>query len=360
MKQCNWCELTMYRQNIKKHLGRCTYKNEIGLTKTELRQLKTDKENSNINNKIKFTYSELRDFLTESYNRTMDIYAKVMKMEDPRDPLDLIKEMQISEGTKKNYITEWNRYSSWMEENNKLPEKDSADTYLASLKNIRASTLRQKQGILQTILQIIVNKSIKLNKIKQRISYVPKYALNNEEIDSYLEEQIIKSKEDYLIQRFMITYGLRINSIALLKIKHLEFLKKKSENIIIPDSKVKRFRTEKIDKVLVNLFIQYLNDKQVSFDDEEEYVFYRSAISLTERDRAHHLCVRINNRIKNSKVLNKKSKNYKYTSHMFRKTKAFNMFNTEVEQLKERVRASIGQSQGSTALESYIHMPNII
>jgi len=39
---------------------------------------------------------------------------------------------------------------------------------------------------------------------------------------------------------------------------------------------------------------------------------------------------------------------------MFRKTRAFNLFHKGVAELKEKARAVIGQSQNSTAIDSYL------
>ena len=87
--------------------------------------------------------------------------------------------------------------------------------------------------------------------------------------------------------------------------------------------------------------------------DEEDYIFYQGGANKGWRRRSQDIGNRINKRIRESKVLRKRA-NYKYSSHMFRKTKAYNMFHKGVEELKDKVRASIGQSQGSTALNSYI------
>ena len=69
--------------------------------------------------------------------------------------------------------------------------------------------------------------------------------------------------------------------------------------------------------------------------------------------RSHRLCVKINSRISESNVL-PKSSNYKFSSHMFRKTKAYNLYHEKNEQLKEEARSAIGQSSGSQAIQFYI------
>jgi integrase len=185
-----------------------------------------------------------------------------------------------------------------------------------------------------------------------RISYIPKYALTNQEISKYLKEQKIEDTEDYLIQRLMLTYGLRVNTIALLKVKHLEFIDRGQDEeptIYLPDSKTKKHRVEPIEEELVKLLEEWVKDK-----DGEDFVFYEEGSDKNERRRAQDICIRINKRIKKSKVIKKKG-SYKYTSHMFRKTRAYNMFQSRMKELKEEVRASIGQSSGSMAIEHYIN-----
>ncbi len=228
---------------------------------------------------------------------------------------------------------------------------DSANTYLSE-QQCRASTLRKKQLMLQTLLQQIIDPSIKLNKIRMRISFTPKYALSDKEIADFLEEQKNIDSEDYLIQRLMLRYGLRVNTLALLKIKDLEFLDGGEKKIHLPDSKVKNFRTELIEDSLIKLLKKHVATNDLNSPDQ--YVFYLAGKNKSDRKRAYDLCIKINKRIKDSKVL-KKNKNYKFSSHMFRKTRAYNMFHKELNVLKEKVRESIGQSQGSTAIESYIN-----
>jgi len=185
-----------------------------------------------------------------------------------------------------------------------------------------------------------------------RISYTPKFPLSDNELKNYLEEQKKVNHEDYIIQRLLSTYGLRVNTIALLKLKNLEFLKAdegEDRLIHLPDSKVKNHRVEPIDEDLEELLTQFVDDNL----DDEDYIFYRKGNNIDWRRRAQDIGNRINKRIKESKAIKKRA-NYKYSSHMFRKTKAYNMFHKGVEELKDKVRASIGQSQGSTALNSYI------
>jgi hypothetical protein len=296
---------------------------------------------------------DLMNLLTESHWKFSTLYSRII-LENNRKPEEKIKDMMVSESTKYNYLQEWKKFSKWLNRNNKTLSKDSANEYLGTFTKLAASTQRTKYITLQVLLQHLIDPSLRLNKFRMRISYLPKRALTDEEIRLYLEEQKNIDFEDYVIQRLLILYGLRINTIALLKIKDLEFLDAhpgEDHEIHLPDSKVKNRRLEKIPSDLEKELIDYLGEDD---RDPEEYVFYSSGRDYSFRRRAQYLGLRINNRIKNSKVLVHR-KGYKYSSHMFRKTKAYNMFNSEVNKLKEKVRAAIGQSQGSQAIESYIN-----
>lgn len=107
--------------------------------------------------------------------------------------------------------------------NDKQISKETANAYVREA-NCTASTRKKKYLTLQLLLKTLVDPNIALDKVRARISYMPKYVLKNTEISRYLAEQQSVNYEDYIIQRLRITYGLRINTIASLRLKHLEFL----------------------------------------------------------------------------------------------------------------------------------------
>ena len=77
------------------------------------------------------------------------------------------------------------------------------------------------------------------------------------------------SNESYLIARIMIEYNLRVNSVACLKIKHLEFLLiENSDRIIFPDPKFKIDKQNTIDQILKEEIIEFLGN--IQWDEEEE------------------------------------------------------------------------------------------
>ena len=350
-KVCEWCESSVSIHNYKRHsTSYCVFKNEIGLKKSEILLLK-EKRPRERNEAEDITILELKNFLTDSYNKAMSLYLRVV-VDYARDPIEKIKEMRVSTSTKENYLIQWGLFIKWLNKNKKVISVDSANTYIASVKG-RPSTQRSKHNMLQTLLQHLIDRNIKLSRFNMRISYRPKRALSDAELRKYLEEQMGVDPEDYLIQKLLITYGLRINTIALMKMEDLEFLEAEEEEehfIHLPDSKTKIRRLEPISEELQDLIKEHIDDDC----DREDFVFYTEGKDKDLRRRAQYLGTRINNRIRDSTALKKKG-NYQYTSHMFRKTKAYNMFNTAVNELKDKVRSSIGQSQGSNAIEHYIN-----
>jgi integrase len=350
MKECEWCGREMARSNYQRHLGACIYYNDLKIKKSDIEFLKKQRprEKSDME---QLASMELINFLTEYYNKSKLLYNRVV-VENSRDPLEKIKEMNVSSPTMKNYVTEWKQYTKYLKKNNKAISVDSANSYIGSLDDKCASTNKNKHSMLQVLLKHLVDPNIKLNKFSRRVSYKPKRALNEEELMAYLEEQKNINSEDYLIQLLMATYGLRVNTIALLTISDLEFLEARpneEQMIHLPDSKTKNRRVETIGDKLKQLLYKQIGQTR----QKNKYVFYHDGRSLDFRRRAQDIGTNINKRIKDSKVLNKRG-DYQYTSHMFRKTLAYNMFNKQLKKLKDKVRASIGQSKGSHAIEHYI------
>jgi len=70
-------------------------------------------------------------------------------------------------------------------------------------------------------------------------------------------------------------------------------------------------------------------------------------------DRAAKIGLIINKHISDSKVF-KKNPNYKYTSHMFKKSLTQRKFSEGVEKLKRNIQVKIGQKPGSSAIKHYI------
>jgi integrase len=157
----------------------------------------------------------------------------------------------------------------------------------------------------------------------------------------------------YLVQKLMIEYGLRVNTPAGLKVKDLLFLDGETFKIVLPDIKVRSERCEDIDEEFAHEIEGFLEDKEDLGD--EDYVFYQEGKNASMARRARELCVKVNHLIRISKVL-KKNPRFKYSSHMFRKTKANTIFQEGLKELKEKSRRAIGQKSNSSAIEHYINI----
>ena len=359
MKTCEYCDSIMFSSNYKRHLLKCQIKlhfdlpkqqillliqqNKSNLSEDNSKQLKSqlnesEHKNQQFTHLIKSIHQEIAELLSKSVS------------ESRNDPYSTIENMVLSDLTKREYKNDWKLYSDYCEKNKlNVFLASSANEYLAKLDN-RVSTIIKKRSNLQSVLSTLSETPIKLRRIRKKAQYRPKYALSQKEIELYLEEQREFSYKDWLIQRILIEFGCRINTIGSLRLKHFEFING-GDQIILPDSKTGQ-RVETISSNLKEKLIDYVN--QQNLNDEENFIF-KVAFVTTEADRSHKLCMRINKRIKHSRVL-KKTSNFTFSSHMFRKTKAFQAYYKAMHEAKEIARKEIGQKEGSTAIEHYIKL----
>jgi hypothetical protein len=353
-KKCEWCGKEQYTTNLYRHLKTCIWKNEFKLHKSDAEEmrkegvfdmnpeakLKTDLENQN-----------LRNFILENYEKFTNLYKSIMEYPEVSNPETIIKNILVSESTKENYLMEWKQFKKFLFSQRKPISLDSANCYIASLK-CKTSTIRNKIAVLQTLMRSLINPSISLNKLRQKINYKPKHAMPDNEIKDYLREQSLLDTEFYCIQLLQIKYALRVSSCALLKRSQLEFLDSDEKNIInFYDVKNKKYIPKEIDeevRVAVRNFLADQGDV-----DQNEYFFMRKSSDLKERRRSNELSKEINKRIRASKVF-KINPNYAYSSHMFRKTVAQNIYSQSVSQAKEKARTALSQAPNSSAIDHYI------
>lgn len=351
MKNCYFCEKSMKTQNFKKHQKVCFFKVEFNESKSNVLRALYNLPKENLSpvksDQVDLALIELKNFLTEFFNKSRLLHKKIIE-DDLRDPIERIKELHVNDSTKDGYIVEYKLFKKWLNKNKKTLTIESANSYLASLK-CKGSTLKKKMNILQNLLRLLIDPHIKLNPIRMRISYQSKYSLSEEEVHLYLEEQK-SNPEFYLIQKFMIIYGLRVNTVAGLKLKHLNFLHPGVVDIIIPDTKTSSDRIEKITEELSDEFNNFIAGKNL---EQEDFIFYRESKNDSVRKRATGLCKLINKRIDESKAL-KKNANYKFSSHMFRKTKANTIYQEGLAQLRDKARKAIGHSGNSSSINHYI------
>ena len=343
MKQCHFCEKMMQPSNFSKHSLRCYIKKHFGVSRSEILDLIQGKSHSDESMKSVFQLkmSKLEKF-TEKFLREGRELVAGLKQTDPKSKLS---EMSVSPSTMVSYKSEWKQYSLWCKKMKNDPMlATSANSYVASLSK-RTTTLKKKRSILQVILQFLTDSPVVLRKIRRRVSIIPKYSMSPSEVSEYLKEQAKINNETYLIQLLLITYGCRIHSVACLTLGDLDFDRKK---IFFPDSKTGIREVHMTDDVFHKLKI--FTSK---FHDPDKSTFVFSSRSDDHAKRAQEICKKVNLLIQQSSVL-KFNQNYKYSSHMFRKTVAFTLYQRLVVDAKKEVRKSIGQAEGSSAVEYYI------
>lgn len=348
---CNYCGLRMWQTYQKKHLDRCKKK----------KALEIHERMKSLDNSEKAKYEEEYKQLSQKHQMIQIRYEQLLKVMRKlilkgesivgigigADPIEAISQLNLSATTKTLYEGEWKAYDKWCKDKDINPfQIASANRYISSI-SFQHSTLVTKRSCLQSILQTVLERRVVLRKLRKRLHLiVPKYALSENEIRDYLKEQEKINKEDHLIQLLLVSYGLRINSIAGLMVKHFN---NNSENITFPDTKTGD-RFEPITPELKRRLAAIILLKGLK--DPNSFLFHGGKSTEVSK-RAAVIDARINSRIKNSKVL-KKSPQYKYSSHMFRKTKAFTAFNKVIEEAKEKARIAIGHARGSSAIDCYL------
>jgi hypothetical protein len=241
-KECEWCELLMFSSNFKKHDLCCFYKVTLGLKKSEIEEIKKIRDINpipNSNNKINkdITYLQMKKFFLGFHDNFSKIY-ELLSDEDnlTQDPSSKIHEFLVSDGTKKNYVAEWNMYLHYLKKKNISLDVDSANTNLSSLK-CKNSTLYRKQRMLQKLFRKLINSRIYLNEVGGPIEYSEKYPISLKELEDYLGEQYELDEEYFLIQSLLGVFGVRVSSTAALKLKHLTFMFMDEDVITLPDVK---------------------------------------------------------------------------------------------------------------------------
>jgi integrase len=303
----------------------------------------TNEDLENINNKLtceNTKYIQLIKNFTEEANHIL------ISLSSDTDSLSKISEMGLNEETIKEYKGEWKIYSAWCFKNhhNALVQA-TTNKYLAQLKH-QVSTIKNKRNRLQSILRHLSGQNVILTRIRRRVKMNQKYKMSHEEIEEYLKEQKSVNHEDYIIQFIMATYGCRVNACSGLRLNNLDFLED-GNKMFLPDSKTGT-REVDVDKHLMKLLGDHVN----KLTDGNSFVF-EAGLSKNLRRRANVLCCRINRRIRESTVI-RKSENFKYSSHMFRHSKAFQIYRECLEKGKEAARLAIGHQPGTSSINYYL------
>lgn len=349
MKICAFCEKSMKTQNFKKHLDRCVIRKSFNLPKSEILLAIGGKPSNHESKSLESTIVKLssdhlrlihfiKRFCEEANSLLIEFQGEV-------DCFEKIQEMCLSSETIKEYQGEWRMFQKWCIEKHQNPMNPiSANSYLSGLK-LQVSTIKNKRNRLQSIIRHLTGQGIHLNRIRRRIRKIPKCKLSSEEIEAYLSEQKDINFEDYLIQSILAAFGCRLHSVSNLKLKNLDF-----PLIHLPDTKT-GIRVVEASKDLQHLISKHIKMKKLT--DPESFVFSAGS-SLNLRRRSNNMCIRINKRLAESKVL-KKNPNFKTSTHMFRHSRAFEVFRKHLEAGKAAARESIGHSLMSSSIDFYIN-----
>jgi integrase len=352
MKYCDWCNKDMKQPNFKKHIERCFYKNELNIKKNDLDQLlkkKTQRkdDNNNNDNSDNVDLQIFKTFFNKIEHEITRVRETIIRKE--QDPMTIIENLPLEKSTKGLYKSEWKQFSKFCQ-NKKLPKnQESANIYIGKLQ-CAISTKHTKRNMMQNILKnLFENENLKLKPIRQTYSSMPKHTLTDEELEDYLKEQKGKNPELHLTQLLMATYGLRVSTVAALQRRHLDFMDCNINKITLPDVKSKKQRTESITEELKKLMLKHIEKRKLKDND---YVFYEQHNDKELDVRARYLCKDINKQLNETNAF-KKSKNFKYTSHMFRKTEANKQYQEEVNVAKDKARKRIGHAQ-SNNIDKYL------
>lgn len=352
---CAWCGRDMLITNKSRHLSTCLFKNELKATKDYILKLVEDNPDqrdqiSLKKEKLEMANVDLMKVVEDMYLKFSDLREKYIGGASEETAEEKIQGMNVCDSTKVGYLVEWRKFKKWKEANSRTISVASMNQYLQSLK-CKTSTLWKKRNILERILKTLVDPNMKLEPMRQRFSTKPKYSMTEKDIMEYLDEQMEVNEEDYLIQKMMITLSLRIGTIASLKLENFDLLDEENK-IVLPDTKSKKTNIREVEDDLKEEIGNFLREAEL---ENEDYVFYRGGRYLNIARRSQALSIRINERIRKSKVL-KQSANFKYSSHMFRKCVPNLIFQKKVEEAKEEAREMLGHKRGSAAVYSYIDL----
>jgi integrase len=263
---------------------------------------------------------------------------------------NVIDNLLVSDNTLKDYKNEWNTFENFANSNSMNHSlTETANQYLKEAsKTCLPSTVNKKKNIIQNILrQTTKNGFIKLNTYK-RVKVKKKYAMSKALLKRYLKEQKQnKNSTSYMIQYLLSKFACRINAVAGLCVHHLEFMKGNNNKIILPDRKTGEYEVNVPEKAKIKI-LAYLKRNKI----ETGFIF-KAGKSENLTRRAHTMAKNINDAIKKSKVL-PLTKNWCFSSHMFRRTLAQLKNNEIIEKAKVGTRKKIGQMEGSKAVGAYL------
>jgi hypothetical protein len=347
------------QNNIENNLPENSENNsEEEIEDENLRVIKNQSERiETLNEDLKETRCRL--FNSQHQNRELKKLLSLMSIQI-NQKLNLFEKYQENENfgvapnTQKNYLTAKNQYKKWCVGNNKhWISEESGNEYIRYLlkSDLCVGTVIKIKNQLNSVLS---QDKITLKKIRRKYKAIPKFPMSIKDMEIYLAEQKKINFEDFIVQYFLIVFSVRISAAAGLKRKHLEYLdNEESENIFLPEVKISEIvqKNIKLAKDAKSILNEFLEGKKL---DDEDYIF-SAGKSDNINIRANTLTARINSKIISSEFLKSKNiKNYKLSSHMFRKCLPFNFYNEKNMKIIAECSEMLVHVSGSSATEVYL------
>jgi hypothetical protein len=353
-KQCEFCKEEFWTSYLKKHISRCKVKKHIESNPASNNNLNNGIANVEETRKLTLENEKLKNYVKDTYQNSKALYEIYVVGIERTSIEEKVNQLLISEATKEGYLIELKLFLKWLNKEKRPFSLNSGNLYLSKLK-CRPSTLKHKQTILQRIFKMELGESAVLNKVRLNVTYKPKYSLTESETKKFLEETKMKSFEYYLISKVMLTFALRINSIAQLKTSHAKFLTNSlNKELIIPDSKTKNsmIRTVEVSRDLIQEIKKHVSESKSNLRINP-YLFYTEGNDLPIAKRKSFIMTQINKLLKSSQAFNH-NENYVYSSHMFRKTVANTSYQQGLQKLKSDIRLSLNHAPNTGSIDHYI------
>ena len=153
-----------------------------------------------------------------------------------------------------------------------------------------------------------------------------------------------------MCQFILLFSGCRVHSLSGLQKKNCS-----TEGITIYDTKTQKMHLFELSDLDFRLMFQdFISDL-----NEEDFVFFKNKCLSTKQNiltyRSKYMSARIKKEIIASKMFHHVDiKKETLSAHMFRKTKAMNIYQESVNSALNNVRNAIGQSENTNAIFHYI------
>jgi regulator of replication initiation timing len=359
-KKSSICEYCQEAQTKKlRHENKCTVKKLLKncnkpfidlLQKHHFFKQEHVKEIIEENSRLKIENEDLKKELKHTIKTEEEMNTELEYLERNTTKQKVERIMNtIGENEREKSKREYDNFRKWSKKENKnlTHVTDVANEYMKSLKP--NSTLPKKRKALQKAIRIHHNTDVARITPTQWASKEKFCFTNQELLFEYLKEQCLRNYHKYIIQTFMVKFGLRINSMYHLKWKHFERLDRNNV-IVFHDSKDNKNYAGIVSKKFKEFIGHYLITYKAR--DSEGYVFYSGITNLKKRRQT--MTKLIDRCFIKSEVLKKERESgLGFSSHCLRKTRCFMDYEEGHKFLMNECGFSIGHSKNSKVTKVY-------